>query len=43
MCRKIAITIHKFNAEMYEEGVGKSSIPMPAGAFGGGLDVDGGL
>jgi hypothetical protein len=43
MCRKIAIAIHRFNAVMYWEGIGKSSVLPAGGAFGGGrgLGVDG--
>jgi hypothetical protein len=29
MCRRLAIAIHRANYEMYEEGVGKSLVPIP--------------
>ena len=33
MCRRIAIAIHRANADMYIAGVGHSLRPAPAGAF----------
>lgn len=38
MCRKIAISIHRANADMYLAGIACSLRPLPAGALGGGLD-----